>query len=73
MIIEYVTAAGGVLDRLTLDDDTGEVLASETGKGNALVGSFVRQYGPILALRVLRSWSNGYVRTGEVPAAPIST
>jgi hypothetical protein len=65
MIIEYTTVAGKLLDRLTLDDE-GTVVESTTGKGRDQVETFVRQYGAPLALRLLRSWSNGYVLTREV-------
>lgn len=72
MIIVYESAAGVELDRLTLDG-AGLVVEATTGKGRDIVTSTMRRYGVELGLRVLRSWSNGYVLTREVkPDAAVS-
>jgi hypothetical protein len=69
VILEYVSVSASgderVLDTLTIDDATGAVLASTTGRGVAIVDMLVRRYGrlaPVLA----RTWSNGYVLLREV-------
>lgn len=71
MTLEYATAAGAVLDTLTIDDD-GVIESAATGKGREQVETMVRQYRPELARRILRSWSNGYVIIREVDGASVS-
>lgn len=68
MILEYVGLVGEderVLDTLTVDDETGAVIASATDRGRATVEMLQRRYGD-QAARALPTWSNGYVLLREV-------
>lgn len=70
MIIIYESVrTGAELDRLTIDDSTGDVTEATTGKGRPTVEMIQRRHGA-QAPAVLRSWSNGAVLTREVAAEP---
>lgn len=68
MIIIYESVATGrEIDRMTVDEATGAVTESTTGRGLPIVEAIMRRHGADLGPQVLRSWSNGAVLTREIP------